>query len=528
MVPNEPTALPNPCDLPGMGVTPQCKAGDAVSGAADKVGAVIEFGKDPFGYVAQKEAEAAKALTENLIPALARVTQPDLSAEWFINAYKISFAGAVIVWVLILLYDLTTFRRRGESGAEVVDSAVRWSPVFLVGSMFGPAAGASIVKLIGSLNESLINWGIASTDEELVQSFNAIIGDDPSKFLGGSFVAAIVYFCLVLALLLVLVVLIIMLVTLYMSGVVLPLSLMWATKVGQREKGRKVLMVWAGILCSQPLIFLLLGFAFSGIAAQAMEVLSDLPNTGGLPPLETLVQLVVVIIMLMMATLGPTALASFAPVGPTDGAPAGPGVNARNAGRSKGARGGAGPSSPTSSQTSQIAAKQASSQAAGAGASSTAATGSGGAATGGTLIAAKAAQETGKGLAEHAQQMREQAQDTAQRAGDQGGEGGQDGGGQQPGSPSLQSSGSGSRSGGDEGSSEQSGGGLSAVGAGGSSGSGQDASSGGSDGSSGGRGLKSIAGAAGQMAAKAGALAQQAGDHAERQMDHHREEGRRR
>ena len=407
--------LPGPCDTPLGRLTPGCQVKDKVEGAADKVGAVIEFGKDPFGYVAQKEAEAAKALTENLIPALARVTQPDLSAEWFINAYKISFAGAVIVWVLILLYDLTTFRRRGESGAEVVDSAVRWSPVFLVGSMFGPAAGASIVKLIGSLNESLINWGIASTDEELVQSFNAIIGDDPSKFLGGSFVAAIVYFCLVLALLLVLVVLIIMLVTLYISGVVLPLSLMWATKIGQREKGRKVLMVWAGILCSQPLIFLLLGFAFSGIAAQAMEVLSDTQNNGSLPPLETLVQLVVVIIMLMMATLGPTALASFAPVGPTDGAPAGPGVNARNAGRSKGARGGAGPSSPTSSQTSQIAAKQASSRAAGAGASSRGATAAGGAATGGTLIAAKAAHETGKGLAEHAQQMREQAQDTAQQ-----------------------------------------------------------------------------------------------------------------
>ncbi|GAA3621736.1 hypothetical protein GCM10022199_27730 [Marihabitans asiaticum] len=498
---------------------PSCRAGQAIGDAADKVGAVIEFGKDPFGYVAQKEAEAAKALTENLIPALARVTEPDLSAEWFINAYRISFAGAVIAWVLILLYDLTTFRRRGESGAELVDSVVRWSPVFLVGSMFGPAAGASIVKLIGSLNASLINWGIASTTEELVQNFNAIIGDDPSKFLGGSFVAMLVFFCLVLALLLVLVVLVIMLVTLYMSGVVLPLSLMWAAKVGQREKGRKVVMVWAGILCSQPLIFLLLGFAFSGITAQAMEVLSETPSGGGLPPLEMLVQLVVVIIMLVMATLGPTTLASFAPVGPTDGAPSGPRMNVPKA-RSGGGRGGAGPSAPTSSQTSQIAARQAAST----GSSSTVATAAGGAATGGALIAAKAAHESGKGLARHAQQVREQAQD----AGQQGGDGGQDGGGRGSGSPSLQSSGSGSRSSGAEGSSEQSDGGLNAAGGGGPSSSVQDGSGGGFDGSSGGPGLKSMLGAAGQVASNAGALAQQAGDHAERQMDHHREEGRRR
>ena len=134
------------------------------------------------------------------------------------------------------------------------------------------------------------------TLEEIVKGFNEMISDEPAKMLGGSFVAMIIYFCLILALLLVLIVLIVMLVTLYISGVVLPLSLMWTTKVGQREKGRKILMVWAGVLTSQPLIFLLLGFAFSGIAEQTFDVMKASDVTKG-APLQSLVQAVVVIIM---------------------------------------------------------------------------------------------------------------------------------------------------------------------------------------------------------------------------------------
>ena len=426
-------AVPDPCNLPGADLVAGCgvknKVDEAVDKTADKVSSAIEFGKDPFGWIAQKEAEAAKDLTETVIPALTRLTQPDLSQEWFLDAYKISFAAAIFGWVLILLWDLATFRRRGESGQEVADSFVKWTPVFIGGSMFGPAVGMFLVGGVGALNAALADWGLSATSDEVVSQFNKLISDDPEKFLGGSFMAMLIFGALVLALLLVFLVLIIMLVTLYLSGVALPLSLMWATKVGQREKGRKIIMVWAGVLCSQPLIFLLLGFAFSGAAASMMDVLergsaSD-PREGGL---QNLVQLLFIIIMLVIATLGPTSLAAYAPVGPTDSAPAGPRVNAGSgtpSGAPSGARGGAGSPSPSDSQTAQIAQRNAAQQASTSTAAGTGAgTAAAAAATGGTLLAAKAAHDTGKGVADAAKGAQEQAQDVAEGA--QGG--GSDGG----------------------------------------------------------------------------------------------------
>lgn len=556
------SAPPDPCAIPGLKQSAGCLAKDkvdeAVDKTADKVGGAIEFGKDPFGWIAQKEAEAAKDLTETVIPALTRLTQPDLSQEWFLDAYKVSFAAAIFGWVLILLWDLATFRRRGESGQEVADSFVKWTPVFIGGSMFGPAVGMFVVGGVGALNAALADWGLSATADEVVGEFNTLISEDPEKFLGGSFMAMLVFGALVVALLLVFLVLIIMLVTLYLSGVVLPLSLMWATKVGQREKGRKVIMVWAGVLCSQPLIFLLLGFAFSGAAASMMDVLergsATDPREGGL---QNLVQLLFIIIMLVIATLGPTSLAAYAPVGPTDASPSGPRVNA-DGGSSSGARGGAGSSSPSDSQTAQIAQKNAAQQSSTSAATGTAAgTAAGAAATGGTLLAAKAAHDTGKGAADAAKDVQEQAQDVAQDA--QGGGGGADGGGlagqvsddaKSDSGSSAAAGGAGSEGSGEDSAQHDSGeqGGLAghvgenAGGTGQQSDDGQQGAlaatareSGNSPGSrlkgdGGGSlslaGMRSLGKKTTNAARKSTSLAQQAGDLAEVQMDHHRDGAR--
>lgn len=560
----------DPCDIPGLKQSAACVVKDSAAGAADRVSTAIEFGKDPLGFIAQKEAEAAKDLAETVIPALSRLTQPDLSTDWFLSAYKISFAAAIMGWLLITLYDLATFKSRGESGREVVDSLTKWTPLFIGGSMFGPAAGAFLVKGIGALNASLVKWGLSTTADRAVAEFNKLVSDDPGTFLGGSFLAILILGALVLALLLVLLVLIVMLATLYFSGAVLPLSLMWLTKTGQREKGRKILMVWAGVLCSQPLIFLLLGFAFSGITEQMMDVYQDVgsnPTTAD-ASLQTLVKLLLAIIMLAIATLGPTTLAAYAPVGPSDGAPAGPGINARGAGsrKSGGARGGAGPSSPSSSQTSQIAQQNAARQssagstAATTQGASTAATAAGAATTGGLLLAAQGAKQGGQGLADKTSEMSEEAASQ---------------GGQAPGGTSANGSGTqtdrststngsaagaaGQTAGGDGRSGpsrpglggdrsdvlSQEGGTWSGLGADSSSAGAADGSSGQAESGSTDRagqqglaaraqgglggvvsGVRDVAGQAGRLGGKAAGLAQRAGDAAESQMDHHRD-GRR-
>lgn len=136
------SAVEDPCDIPGVSASVGCVVKDKAEGAADKVATVVEFSQDPMAFIAQKEAEAARSLTEDIIPALTNLTQPDLTVAWFIDAYKISFAAAIFGWIVITLWDLATFRGRGESGREVIDSFTKWTPVFIGGSMFGPAAGA--------------------------------------------------------------------------------------------------------------------------------------------------------------------------------------------------------------------------------------------------------------------------------------------------------------------------------------------------------------------------------------------------
>ena len=158
------SAVVDPCDIPGVSASVGCAVKDKAEGAADKVATVVEFSQDPMAFIAQKEAEAAKSLTEDIIPALTNLTQPDLTVDWFIDAYKISFAAAIFGWIVIMLWDLTTFRGRGESGREVIDSFTKWTPVFIGGSMFGPAAGAFSLKGIGHLNAALISWGLSATD----------------------------------------------------------------------------------------------------------------------------------------------------------------------------------------------------------------------------------------------------------------------------------------------------------------------------------------------------------------------------
>ena len=56
---------------------------------------------------------------------------------------------------------------------------------------------------VDKLNELIAGteWE-SKTLEEIVKGFNEMISDEPAKMLGGSFVAMIIYFCLILALLL--------------------------------------------------------------------------------------------------------------------------------------------------------------------------------------------------------------------------------------------------------------------------------------------------------------------------------------
>lgn len=293
--------MADPCDLPLAKDTALCKAAGAVK-------SVIDFAQDPLGYIAQKMQEAADGLATTVLPAMEKLTHPDLSKDWFVSAYRISFALAVLVWVGFLAWNFVQLSRRRISSDDLVESLAVYTPAFFVGSIFGPLAGTTLLALTGALTDSLVTWGVAGSVKTTTTALqDAIKAGDQAKIAGGSIVAILIFFCLIVALIMVFVVLLIMEVTLYLAGAVFPLSVVWLVQPRQRSKGLRVGMVWIGVCCAHVLIFLLLGVAF--------QMIGGLGTSFDDPGLQILANLFVAVIALVMATTAPFGLLAFAPVG---------------------------------------------------------------------------------------------------------------------------------------------------------------------------------------------------------------------
>ena len=118
--------------------------GDAINGAAG----AISYWSDPWGNTFKALQDAAAGLSRDVLPALTEATLPDLSADWFLKAYAVSFAAAIFVAVLLLIPQVVRTARGAQAGRDLIDSVGLYFGVFLVGAMFGPAFGMVLVNLL--------------------------------------------------------------------------------------------------------------------------------------------------------------------------------------------------------------------------------------------------------------------------------------------------------------------------------------------------------------------------------------------
>ncbi len=314
-----------------------CGVKDVTDGVSDAVGGVnnavntaagvAEFWSDPAGNSFKMLQGAAKGLSDTVLPALTHATLPDLTAGWFIQAYQVSFALAIFVFVALLIPQIVRTARGHQSGRELGESLTLYGPAFILGAMFGPALGAFLVKFFGALSDSLIAWGVTSNSETIVAKFSTMLSEeDGSGLAGGAVLGVILMFFMILGLLVVLLMLIVQLITLYFSGILFPLGFVWIIDPQKRKFGSKIAYLWFGVLASHPLLFFLLAIAYSMMSAQ-VDAFSNTPS------LAKTVTLVVSILALFMAGLAPLALTKFAPVIPTGGggaAPAGPNIGSQS------------------------------------------------------------------------------------------------------------------------------------------------------------------------------------------------------
>lgn len=293
-------ACDNPITCTVDGVT------DAINGAAG----AVNYWSDPWGNTYKALQDSAASLAKDILPALTQATLPDLTLDWFISAYRISFAAAILAVVVLLIPQFLRTARGTQSGRDTAESVTLYFPLFLTGAMFGPPFGMVLVNFFHALSDAFASWGILGSVDTIGARFDAIIKDgDYTGLAGGIPVAAVMMFLMLVALLMVLLVLIVQLVTLYFAGVLVPLGLLWIVDPQRRDFGKKLIGVWIGILAAHPLLFFLLGFAFN-MSAGSVNVF------GNSASLEKLVQFIVAIIALFIAALSPLILMKFAPVIP--------------------------------------------------------------------------------------------------------------------------------------------------------------------------------------------------------------------
>jgi hypothetical protein len=283
-------------------------ATSGIGGAVSAASGLIDFWSDPWGNTFKALQASARQLSDSVLPAVTDATLPDLTADWFVKAYAVTFALAILLAVVLLLPQVVRAARGVLSGRELLDSIGIYFPLFLVGSMFGPPFGVILVKFFGSLSNTIVGWGVNSTAGTVTTRFRQMLSEqDAAGIAGGAPVADLLVLGVLLGLLLVVVMLIVQLVTLYFTGVLLPLGLVWLIDPARRRFGTRIVSLWIGLLAAHPLLFLLLSVAYLMVSGN-IDAFGDGSN------LQKAVTLIVALLALFIAGLSPVALMRLAPV----------------------------------------------------------------------------------------------------------------------------------------------------------------------------------------------------------------------
>lgn len=286
-------------------------AADAVTGTVGAVtsgiGDAIDFASDPLGFALERTHESNVVIATKIMPAMMRALTPDLTLKWFIDAYKVSFGIAVIVWVFLLFfaaYRTAKGRLESEKFFEILTSR---SLEFWVISMFAPAAGISFVALSHAMSDYFLSAWFDTTGNGVLGSLQTMLDTgQPIAANMGALLASVMELAMLVALVLVIVMLFLALIALYFSGVVFPLTQMWRVSEDHEHLARKAIGVWLGILAAEPLLIFLLGVAF----AMAGDSIS---GTTDEPWLTDLTRWIAAVLAMGVSALAPALLLKFAP-----------------------------------------------------------------------------------------------------------------------------------------------------------------------------------------------------------------------
>jgi type IV secretion system protein TrbL len=240
-------------------------------------------------------------------------TAPDLTTAWWIDAYRKGMAIGIILFAMVLMWQLAQKARGRIDAQELMETYTIWAPAYFVGVVFGPPLAQFLIVGSGYLTDGLVGSLTGfSTGDAADQVGSAIDGAGAGTILGGAVVALVVLLLVIIASLMIFVSLAAQAVTVYLAGAVFGVAFAWIVSARHRGGSMKIPLVFLGIVFSRPLLFFLLGCGLA-LSRKATSMTGDDAATN-------LATLVMAIVVLCIAAFAPLLLLKFAPASPA-GAP---------------------------------------------------------------------------------------------------------------------------------------------------------------------------------------------------------------
>ena len=269
----------------------------------------IDFVTNPIGYLAAGFATLASDTLARVELLANDAAAPDLTASWWLDAYRKGLAIGVVLLGFVLLYEIVQVARRKTSGDELLETLSTWIPAWFAGVIFGPPLAQFIITGVGFLSNGITHSMTGYGAGDAFAAVTKAMADSPQVEQTGQLLMALIMAVFVfIAAFCVFVSLCLQAVIVYMAAAVFAIGWVWITTQRQRGTAWRIPRLILGILFSKPLLFFLLGVAMA-IAQAATAFGGD--NLG-----KNLALLVMAIAAMLMAAFTPLILLKHAPVIP--------------------------------------------------------------------------------------------------------------------------------------------------------------------------------------------------------------------
>lgn len=276
--------------------------------AASDVVKAVEFTKDPAGYITSLLQQGVYVVATKLVPPMIDALHPDYTAKWWISSYRVSFGMAFLVAAVLLVISFVQTQKGKNSGKELAETLFVALPGFVIAAAFGPLVGQLVGKVFVQLEDSIALWSVSSSTKDYFTSLgDAAASDNAQALWGTALISQITLIGLLLGMIVVVFVLLIQLATMYLTGALMSLFLVWLINPRTRHLGKIGPTVWIALNFAHALLILLVGIVFRAVGGLQMKAVN-----GDAGDFAVFVNLALPAVLICMMVFAPMALMKIA------------------------------------------------------------------------------------------------------------------------------------------------------------------------------------------------------------------------